>query len=203
MQIDGVSGVDESLGLLFSTEELEGVDCEVCKKKTNVKKGPLISRLPPVLTFCLNRITLDYETWTRKKINQRFEYPMELDMSKYCDTNDDENEASKQVLDPDLTTYELKSIVIHRGGPYGGHYHAYIRDDLGEGNWDLEIPEKFDEKPTDKKAKEEAEKKKKEEEEKKAAGNGEEEKKDGEEEKKEEDDWIDEKKIDWKSLTKK
>ena len=35
-------------------------------------------------------------------------------------------------------TYELKSIVIHRGGAYGGHYWAYVKDDINEGQWNLE-----------------------------------------------------------------
>ena len=39
---------------------------------------------------------------------------------------------------PDELIYELKSIVIHRGGAYGGHYFAYIKDDLNEGNWHLD-----------------------------------------------------------------
>ena len=34
--------------------------------------------------------------------------------------------------------YELKSIVVHRGGAHGGHYFAYIKDDLKEGKWYLE-----------------------------------------------------------------
>jgi hypothetical protein len=34
-----------------------------------------ISRLPPVLTFCLNRIELDYNTLKRKKINEKFDFP--------------------------------------------------------------------------------------------------------------------------------
>ena len=89
--------------------------------------------------------------------------------------------------------YELKSIVIHRGGPYGGHYHAYIRDDVGTANWDLQVPDKFDTEPIDEELKKELDKQKAESE---AAGNDgkEEEKKeedkkkeDGEEEKKEED----------------
>lgn len=89
-----------------------------------------------MLTFCLNRIELDYATWERKKINDRFEYPLELDMRNYVD-QDSDCVSSKQVQDPEQCIYELKSIVIHRGGPYGGHYHAYIRDDLEDGNWDL------------------------------------------------------------------
>ena len=125
-------------------------------------------------------------------------------MSKYLHI-DDECEASKQVLDSDLTVYELKSIVIHRGGPYGGHYHAFIRDDLGEGKWDLELPEKFDDKPKDTTLKEEE---KKEEDGKEEKKDGEEEKK-GDDEKKEDEeeekgpDWIDESKINWKKMNKK
>ena len=93
--------------------------------------------------------------------------------------------------------YELKVIVIHRGGPYGGHYHAYIRDDCKEGNWNLTIPEQWESEPTEVKDKEEE---KKEEEAKKA-----EEEKKAKEEVKEpepEEEWIDAKTIDWKSLTK-
>ena len=45
-------------------------------------------------------------------------------MSKYMS-----NEA-KQSLSPEEFKYELKSIVIHRGGAHGGHYYAYIKDDL-------------------------------------------------------------------------
>ena len=43
--------------------------------------------------------------------------------------------------------YELKSVVIHRGGAYGGHYYSLIKDDLKEGNWDLEEIETFETEP--------------------------------------------------------
>jgi len=32
-------------------------------------------------------------------------------------------------------TYELFSVVVHRGGAHGGHYHALIRDLAGRGSW--------------------------------------------------------------------
>lgn len=31
--------------------------------------------------------------------------------------------------------YELQGVLIHRGSAYGGHYHAYFRDLLNEGDW--------------------------------------------------------------------
>lgn len=63
------------------------------------------------------------------KINDRFEYPVELNMADYLDPEAFE--------DPENMVYELKSIIIHRGGAYGGHYHAYIHDELKDGEWDL------------------------------------------------------------------
>jgi ubiquitin C-terminal hydrolase len=75
---------------------------------------------------------MDYNTWTRKKINDKFEFPMELDVGAYVDQT--------VKVDPEDSIYELKAIVIHRGGPYGGHYYAYMKDDLAQGNWDREMP---------------------------------------------------------------
>ena len=71
------------------------------------------------------------------KVNDRFGYPLELDMSKYLEQSE---EAQAQKADADIINYELKAILIHIGGPYGGHYHAYIRDDLNEGVWNLQVP---------------------------------------------------------------
>ena len=45
--------------------------------------------------------------------------------------------------------YELKSIVIHRGGAYGGHYFSYIKDDYGVGNWHVEMPDKYEDVPVE------------------------------------------------------
>ena len=157
LTVKGNKGVAQALEQYFQFEELEGVECEVCNTKTTQFKGPRISRLPPVLTFCLNRIELDYETWERKKINDPFEYPMELDMRNYVD-QDLDAASSQQIQDPDLCIYELKSIVIHRGGPYGGHYHAFIRDDLEDGNWDIEVPDQYQAEPTEVKKEEPAKK---------------------------------------------
>lgn len=77
----------------------------------------------------MRRFDLDYNTFQRVKINDKFEYPLELNMADYLDHESFET--------PEDTAYELKSIIIHRGGAYGGHYHAYIQDELGEGNWHL------------------------------------------------------------------
>jgi ubiquitin carboxyl-terminal hydrolase 40 len=146
LQVVGIQGVNESLENMFQKEMFNGdnqLTCDKCEEKTDSAKYLRIARLPPVLTFSLKRFDLDYATWTRKKVNQRFEFPLEVDMYKYTK----EAEEGKEV-DSELTTYELKSIIIHRGGAYGGHYHAYIKDSLKEGCWDLKMPEEFEKDPT-------------------------------------------------------
>ena len=39
----------------------------------------------------------------------------------------------------ECTDYELFSVVIHRGGAHGGHYHAIIKDVDHLGNWSLPV----------------------------------------------------------------
>lgn len=124
-------------------ERFEGdnkLTCDDCNEKTDSLKGIKISRLPAVITFCLFRFELDYETFQRKKLNDRFEYPLEVNLAEYLDEQSIIDNGS---FSPDSTIYELKSIIIHRGSAHGGHYHAYIQDELKEGNWHLTMPEQF------------------------------------------------------------
>ena len=55
----------------------------VCEARTTSLKGVKIRKFPDVLTFSLKRFEYDWETDTRKKINDKFEYPLELDVSPY------------------------------------------------------------------------------------------------------------------------
>jgi ubiquitin carboxyl-terminal hydrolase 40 len=106
---------------LFAMDELtedNKLFCDNCNEKTDTLKGQRIQKLPPVLTFGLARFDIDYQRWERFKVNDRFEYPLELDISEYLDPESLET--------PENCHYELKSIIIHRGGAHGGHYHAYI-----------------------------------------------------------------------------
>lgn len=39
-------------------------------------------------------------------------------------------------------SYELFSVIIHKGGCYGGHYHVYIRDIDQLGHWEPPVSER-------------------------------------------------------------
>lgn len=48
-------------------------------------KGDKIKKLPPILTITLNRYTFDYERMQRVKLNDRFEFPLEIEMGLYLE----------------------------------------------------------------------------------------------------------------------
>jgi len=61
------------------------------------------------------------------KINDRFTYPEELDLTPYL---------SEKSLQKDNSVYTLHSIVVHQGTATSGHYFAYIRCSI-DNSWIL------------------------------------------------------------------
>eukprot|EP00826_Nyctotherus_ovalis_P048897 TRINITY_DN581_c0_g1_i1.p1 TRINITY_DN581_c0_g1~~TRINITY_DN581_c0_g1_i1.p1 ORF type:complete len:525 (-),score=189.01 TRINITY_DN581_c0_g1_i1:1265-2839(-) len=136
LQVKDCKSITESLSMFVSEEQLDKENqyfCEKCNKKVDAVRRVRIRRFPPVLTLGLNRFEMDWNTMDRKKLNDRLEFPLELSITGFKEFPEDAGEDE----------YELKAVVIHRGGAYGGHYHAYIRDELKEGNWKLKVPEKY------------------------------------------------------------
>lgn len=70
-----------------------------------------------IMSLC--RFALDYTTWERKKINDKYEFDLRMNMKQYSGVEEDQ-------------LYDLFGVIIHRGDAYGGHYHAIIRDTLEE-----------------------------------------------------------------------
>mgnify|MGYP002375491131 CR=1 FL=1 len=62
------------------------------------------------------------------KLNQRVEFPLRIDMKPYV------HKGSSQ--ENDNLVYELKSVIVHMGTPYGGHYEAFIWDNMYEKPWE-------------------------------------------------------------------
>ncbi|XP_033761704.1 ubiquitin carboxyl-terminal hydrolase 40-like [Pecten maximus] len=116
-------------GLYNAFCEMESMDgrnqyrCESCNKLVNAKKGAKIRSLPEILTLSLLRFSFDFVKMQRFKESGKFVFPQSLDMAPYLE------EATSPVK------YKLFSVVIHRGGAYGGHYHAYLRDVDALGKW--------------------------------------------------------------------
>lgn len=74
------------------------------------------------------------------QVNDRFEYPEEIDLSPFVVTEpgatsgkDSSNLNSKS----GLWVYKLHTAIVHAGTTSGGAYHAYIKpgSNLGDGEW--------------------------------------------------------------------
>ena len=135
LQILNMKGLKESLYSSYGFEEIiEDYKCENCDKKVSLKKWSKIISLPNYINFGLNRFSYDYTTFERIKLNNKFEFPLELNMKEYCDLSEKEN---GQINDNDYL-YELYGVIVHSGTPFSGHYYSYIRDMTNQGIWKLD-----------------------------------------------------------------
>ena len=135
LQIKDKKDIYESLDYLIQGETMYGdnaIFCEKCNKKFIALKNQDFNTLPRILIFVLKRFEFDYNKMTRYKINDYFEFPLELDMNKY--TSDYINKNNTKVNNK----YSLRGVVIHSGSCEMGHYYSIIKnlDDKNE-DWFL------------------------------------------------------------------
>ena len=131
LTIMNINNLKESLYSSFGLEEIiDDYKCEKCEQKVKLKKWSKIISLPNYINFGLNRFTFDLNTLERVKLNNKFEFPLEINMKEFCDINE-KNINEEEYL------YELYGVIMHSGTPFSGHYYAYIRDMTGQGKWEI------------------------------------------------------------------
>ena len=120
LEIKEFSNIYESLKNYFRTEIMEGdnkINCEQCKTKRICHKHLLLKSLPNILVISLKRFEFDYDTMLKYKLNNYFEFPLQLNMKDYLIENHTEKN----------TEYELTGITIHFGVSDYGHYYDLIK----------------------------------------------------------------------------
>ena len=125
LQIRNKKSLYESLDTLIEGElmnEDNCIMCPKCNKKMPAIKSQNFKTLPRMLIFVLKRFEFNFTNMTRIKLNDYYEFPIDLDMNKY--TGEYLNNKGNDINNK----YKLKSIVIHQGHCEGGHYYAFIRD---------------------------------------------------------------------------
>lgn len=122
---------------MIEGEVISDYECDGCKKKVDISKRTLLSKLPNVLVVHLQRIIFDFNTFRNEKINTLFEFPKLLDLKPYSfyevmkkegrlkkekgEDQDPEAEEVKEDEDavwPEEETcfeYKLVGIVMHSG----------------------------------------------------------------------------------------
>ncbi|NXN99487.1 UBP40 hydrolase, partial [Rhinopomastus cyanomelas] len=134
--VKGVSGLEEALWNMYVEEEYFEKEnlyrCGSCDKLVEASKSAKLRKLPPFLTVSLLRFNFDFERCERYKETSCYTFPTQINLRPFCEqTERDESEYM----------YELFSVIIHKGGCYGGHYHVYVRDVDELGNWQLQEEE--------------------------------------------------------------
>ncbi|EDL92119.1 ubiquitin specific protease 40, isoform CRA_f [Rattus norvegicus] len=85
-----------------------------------------LRKLPPFLTISLLRFNFDFVKCERYKDTSCYTFPLRINLKPFCEQSD---------MDDMEYMYDLFSVIIHKGGCYGGHYHVYIKDVDHLGNW--------------------------------------------------------------------
>ncbi|XP_051113485.1 ubiquitin C-terminal hydrolase 13-like isoform X2 [Andrographis paniculata] len=117
--------------ILTKLNELAGFDAhQSIELYEDARKGILFMDFPPVLQLHLKRFEYDIEQGLFVKINDRYEFPIQLDLDKN----------NRKYLSPEAdktkrNLYTLQSVLVHSGGIDGGHYYVYIRPDLSNNQW--------------------------------------------------------------------
>ncbi|XP_040980264.1 ubiquitin carboxyl-terminal hydrolase 40 isoform X4 [Aquila chrysaetos chrysaetos] len=134
--VKGVTGLEEALWNMYVEEEyFENENlyrCGACDKLVEASKSAKLRKLPPFLTISLLRFNFDFEKCERYKETSCYTFPIQINLKPFCEQTE---------MDDSEYMYELFSVIIHKGGCYGGHYHVYIRDVDELGNWQLQEEE--------------------------------------------------------------
>jgi hypothetical protein len=82
-------------------------------------------QFPIILHLHLRRFEYDPLLNGMAKVNSRFEFPSEVNLSKYLSVDADHTVC---------TDYALVGVLVHAGGSFGGHYYAFLRP-TGDDAW--------------------------------------------------------------------
>ncbi|KAI6117686.1 hypothetical protein EDD16DRAFT_995965 [Pisolithus croceorrhizus] len=123
LNVKGMENLCESFRYYVAEETMEGENKYQAEGfgLQDAKKGIIFESFPPVLHLQLKRFEYDIQRDAMVKINDRYEFPFEIDLAEFID------EASLARLESWL--YRLCGVMVHSGDANGGHYFALIKPD--------------------------------------------------------------------------
>lgn len=86
LEIKNKKTLEQSLQAYIVGETLmdkNAYKCNICQKKVSTLRRTVIATLPPTLAFVLKRFEMSYATMTTNKINDRLEFPTEINMKPF------------------------------------------------------------------------------------------------------------------------
>lgn len=127
LNVKGMKNLAESFADYVQVETLDGDNKYFAEGYglQDAKKGVIFQEFPPVLHLQLKRFEYDIEKDAMVKINDRHEFPLEIDLKEYLDETAD--------LQANWN-YKLHGVLVHSGDLHGGHYYALLKPEK-DGKW--------------------------------------------------------------------
>ncbi|KAM0908719.1 hypothetical protein ACQ4PT_015296 [Festuca glaucescens] len=126
LDVKGCKDIYASFDKYVETDHLEEYDAG--KHGSQIaKKNLLFIAFPPILQIILKRFEYDEVLETSVKVNDRCEFPLQLDLDR-----DDRKYLSSQADRGVRNLYTLYSVIVHIGDTGRGHYYAFIRPTLSD-----------------------------------------------------------------------
>mmetsp|Transcript_31511 Transcript_31511/g.77222 ORF Transcript_31511/g.77222 Transcript_31511/m.77222 type:complete len:1170 (-) Transcript_31511:337-3846(-) len=127
LNVRGCKNVIESLKQYVEKENLDGDNKYMAEGHglQDAEKGCTFQKLPPILHLHLKRFEYDPLRDANVKVNDRFEFDEEIDLTGFEEGPDSEGQP---------LIYKLHSVLVHSGDMHGGHYFSFVRPDC-ETNW--------------------------------------------------------------------
>ncbi|KAB5596509.1 Ubiquitin carboxyl-terminal hydrolase [Ceratobasidium theobromae] len=122
LNVKGMANLYESFKDYVAVETLEGDNKYQAEGLglQDAKKGVIFQEFPPVLHLQLKRFEYDIQRDAMVKINDRHEFPFEIDLAEFLDETADKTQS---------WVYKLHGVLVHSGDLHGGHYFALIKPD--------------------------------------------------------------------------
>ncbi|KAJ7285909.1 hypothetical protein C8J57DRAFT_1496609 [Mycena rebaudengoi] len=123
LNVKGMKNLYESFKDYVAVEMLDGENKyqpEGGLGLQDAKKGIIFESFPPVLHLQLKRFEYDMQRDSMVKVNDRHEFPFEIDLAEFLDPSADRSKP---------WVYKLHGVLVHSGDLHGGHYFALIKPD--------------------------------------------------------------------------
>ncbi|KAJ3479232.1 hypothetical protein NLI96_g9207 [Meripilus lineatus] len=122
LNVKGMKNLYESFKDYVQVETLDGENKYQAEGYglQDAKKGIIFQSFPPVLHLQLKRFEYDIQRDAMVKINDRHEFPFEIDLGEFLDETADRSKP---------WVYKLHGVLVHSGDLHGGHYFALIKPD--------------------------------------------------------------------------
>lgn len=123
LNVRGNKNLHESFMDYIQVETLEGenkYDAGEPYKLQDARKGVIFESFPPVLHLQLKRFEYDINRDAMMKVNDRHEFPDEIDMTPYLSDDTKANSSESWM-------YDLYGVLVHSGDFNAGHYYAFLK----------------------------------------------------------------------------